>query len=442
MAIGLGNNALYGPTDSTTVGGSFTCSSGANRKLVVWVGGEISGGSNVNSVTYNGQSLTKYREDDGGTHNNIAMFYLDEANFPSTPGSYTLTATFSTSVSPGFVMVQELTGAAQGDPEAYEFNYVSSTNTNNDSITTVTDGAYIFSCVGTGGVNTFTAQSGQTIQNQGSGGGGGASYGHSYESIPTAGTEASNWTFGETTPRFLQSVCSIAPYVATENVVVVTGNLATGDGGSSISHTLTDNDNRIVLVFVADESQNHPTGITYNGISMTSVVQSTQTEALGNATSIWAILDSDLPASAGSYSVSVSGMDSGTAVSIVEIYNAKQTIPTGSLIDTNENTDTTTSTCTITAPSGYSTTFGTHCNGSGGLTLTQSGTDTTYRLFENDPSSADGVGAYEPHSTSGSKNITETAGSNWNRCSHAAACFAAYVAVSGEDNAAIIGAPF
>jgi len=214
VAIALLGSVLFGPSDTASVGGSYTCHSGSNRKLIVWVGGEVGGGSNVNSVTYDGEPLTKYQEDDGGTHNNIAMFYLDEADFPSTPGSYTLTATFSETMAPGFVMAAEISGASTGDPTAYEHNYVASSDTNNDSITTTADGSWIFSCVGVGGTGTFTADSGQTILQQNSGGGGGAAYGHSYESIATAGSESSNWTFSTSTSRFLQSCCCIEPVVA------------------------------------------------------------------------------------------------------------------------------------------------------------------------------------------------------------------------------------
>jgi hypothetical protein len=442
MAISLLGNTSFGPTDSTAVGGSYTCHAATtgNRKLIVWVAGEIAGGANVNSVTYNGVSLTKYREDDSGI-NPMAMFYLDEANFPTTPGSYTLTATFSTAVSPGFVMVLELDGAAQGDPSAYEFQALTTTNANNDSITTTADGSWICSLVCTGDPGTFTATSGQTLANQASGGGGGSAAGHGYEAIASASVQATNWSFSATANRFGQSSCCIEPAAAGTGVNIETSNIATGNGGASLSHTLTAEDNRIVLVFVADESTNHPSGVTYNGVAMTSVVQSTNTDSLGNASSIWAILDSSLPGSSGSYSVTVSGMDSGASVTCIEINNAAQVIPSGAQIDTNENTSSTTSTCTITAPSGDSTTFGIHCNGSGGLTLTPSGTDTTIRLFENDASSTDTVGAYSNHTTSGSKNLTETAGS-WNRCSHAVANFSAYTAPVAGNNAAIIGAHF
>jgi hypothetical protein len=443
MAISLlGNDQYSGDASGSTLSGSYTCNAGSNRKLIVWVGGESTSGVTVNSVTYNGTALTKYQEDDGG-FNCVAMFYLDESDFPSTPGAYTLEATYSASdVSPRIMQVAELAGASSGDPSAYEHQYLTSVTENNDTITTTADGSWILSCAAAGQNGTFTADSGQTLLNQVSAGGGGTSHAHSYESIASAGAEASDWNFSVTANRFLTSVCCIEP-AATTAINIETGNLATGDGGTNITHTLTASDNRIVLVFVSDESESHPTGITYNGIAMTSVVQSTNTQALGNATSIWAIVDANLPEGAGSYTVAVSGMDAGAAVTVVEINNAAQNIPTGVRIDTNENLNSTSSTCTITAPSGDSTTFGAFCEGSGGLTLTQSGTDTTVRLYENDPSSSDGVGAYQHHTTSGSKNIVESSGSSWNRCSHAAANFSAYIPpVAQDDNAAIIGAHF
>lgn len=215
MALSLLGNGMSPPTGASSITLSYTCHSSSNpRKLVVWAGGEIAGGSNVNSVTYNSVSLVKYREDDGGTHNNIAMFYLDEASFPSTAGAYNLIATFSVSMNPGFLMVAELDDAKAGDPDAYVWSYVGNSSPNNTNITTVADNSFILACVGEGNTGTFNANSGQTILNQQSGGGGGAAYGHSYESVGTAGSEASDFSITGTPRRFCHSVCAIAPYVA------------------------------------------------------------------------------------------------------------------------------------------------------------------------------------------------------------------------------------
>lgn len=222
MAISLLGNNGYGPTEGNPISGSYTCHAAVigSRKLIVWVAGEVAGGADVNSVTYNGVSLTKYQEDDSGI-NPMAMFFLDDDNFPTTPGSYTLEATFSTSMSPGFMMVIELDGAAQGPPSAYEFQALTSTSTNNDTITTTLDGSWLCSFVCTGGPGTFTATSGQTLLNQASGGGGGAAAGHGYEAIATAGAESTNWSFDSTANRFGQSSCCIEPAALNNNAAII-----------------------------------------------------------------------------------------------------------------------------------------------------------------------------------------------------------------------------
>jgi hypothetical protein len=182
--------------------------------------------------------------------------------------------------------------------------------------------------------------------------------------------------------------------------------------------------------------------VTYNGVAMTQIITSTATDGAGNASSMWGILDADLPASGGTYSVVVSGLDSGAYARAIEMNNVDQVIPTGSAIDENATGNVTTSTTTVTAPSGYSLALG--CCGMGNdvasFNSPPTGTGTWTRLFDdfNPPSSAHWDGAYQAFTSSGSKDYTETASAGWYRASHLVAVFAAYVPPA----AAALNAPF
>ncbi|MBN2256685.1 MAG: hypothetical protein JW704_02525 [Anaerolineaceae bacterium] len=199
--------------NSNTISQSYTCHSGEKRMLLVGAGGELLGGGNVNSVTYNGVALTKVgnTEYDEGA-NNASWWYLLDANFPSSPGSYTLQVTFSGSYAPGFMTVAECAGVKQSAPEAYNGSSATSSNTINTTITTLTDGAVIFGFLTTGDTGSFTPQSGQTELEDLSGGAGGASAAMGYEIISTAGATNMQWQASSTRNRLVQMVIAVAPF--------------------------------------------------------------------------------------------------------------------------------------------------------------------------------------------------------------------------------------
>jgi len=218
--------------------------------------------------------------------------------------------------------------------------------------------------------------------------------------------------------------------VELRGVFVELDNIATGNAGASVSHTLTDKDHRVVLVFVDDESETQASGVTYDGEAMTQVVASTSTPGAGNASSMWAILDADLPGSAGSYSVVVSGLDAGASVTVVELNNVAQIIPTGNRIDNTETGATNVSTSTATAGPRDSIAVGALGMGDTADTILDppTGTGTWTRLFSNDASSARYKGAYSKlFNNPGDKDYTETgSSSDWFRSSQTLAIFMAH----------------
>jgi hypothetical protein len=182
--------------------------------------------ANINSVSYNGQALTKINEYDGGTHNSVSWWYLDDEDFPSTPGSYTLAVTFSASMAPGFMMVMEVKNAKQGDEDAENSSYQANTDTLNTTITTLEDNSWVCGFVTTGQTGSFTPDSGQTELEEQSGGTGGASAVMGYEKIDSAGATGMQWVADSTRNRFLQMVIAIAPYIEAEgsNAVLLASN--------------------------------------------------------------------------------------------------------------------------------------------------------------------------------------------------------------------------
>jgi len=205
-------DSSQGNQSGTTCTVSHTCSAGSNRKLIVFASGERMGATDITGVTYNGQALTKVTEIDLGTtyQNCHSAWYLDDADFPGTPGAYNVVASYSDSVSNGIVHIVELNNAAQGDPEAYNTSTASSTTTISTSVTTQNDGSLIVGGVSCGDVGrTFSPTTGQTELEETDVGGGLNSAVTGAESIATAGSESMAWLASASCNRLLQILLSI-----------------------------------------------------------------------------------------------------------------------------------------------------------------------------------------------------------------------------------------
>lgn len=447
----------YDSTASTTGGGggqSYSAAhtiaaSGNNRILIAVFFGYA--GSNAatkfSSVQYNGVAPTGQLTPDTetnrfGNYGSISVYYWLESALPAngSPTSYNVTATSATGQYNGGLATISFTGATQGAPEATGRNTGLDATSSSVSVTTVSTNDVIVDAIGviTGTITGVTPTAGQT-EVQDIGPAGGMRLGLGYEAVSAAQAYSQTWSWTNTSSFDLQFGLAIAPAGGAGGPVVIeTGNLSGGTCGSSFNHTLTGNANRLVLVLIDDESQTQATGVTYNGVAMTPIAASTSTVGAGNASSIWGILNSSLPAG-GTYAVSVSGLDAGAYAQCVELNNVAQVIPSGAAVDTTETGAVATTTATATAPSGDSIGVGCAGHGNDGTPFNNppTGTGTWTRLFSNfnPPSSCYFVGAYQNFTTSGSKNYTETSSAAWNRASQ---CLAIFAAFAEQDN----NAPF
>ena len=272
----------------------------------------------------------------------IQCFIWNDSILPSGSGTFACTATTSAAGSneTGQVVIA-FTGVEQVTPQPQ--GRATSTSADTSSSVTVTptvDGSYVVDChgrwevsapagnstPGTGQTEVADFQPMSTFFRVAS----------SYEAIATGGSaESQTWSWVGDTEVWTAFAIVLRPFIASTNIQIETGNYVEGDGGASFSHTLTAAANRVVLVFVDDESETHPTGITYDGVSMTSIEEVTETEGLGNAGSLWAIFDADLPVGAGTFSVVVSGLDAGAGADAVEINGIDQVIPMPAQIDSD-----------------------------------------------------------------------------------------------------------
>lgn len=456
MAVAYDNTAsATGGGGGTSYSASHLLAAAGNSRILVakFFGvGPSNAATKFSSVLCNGVAPTGQLTPDVeynryGNYGSVSVYYWLESSLPAngTPTSYNVTATSATGQWNGHLVTLSATGVAQVAPSVIGRSSAQDATASSVSLTTTVANSLIVDAVAvvSSAVPSVTPTAGQTeVQDVGAT----ATYrfGLAYEAVGAVASYSQTWSWTNTSTFNMSFALALAPATASSVVNVEVANLATGNSGTPVSHTLTAKANRGVLVFIDQESTTQATGVTYNSIPMTRVVFSTSAVGVGNASSIWAILQSQLPVAAGSYSVAVSGLGATAGVAVVEINNVAQVIPSGTAIDTNETGDVSTSTATITAPSGDSLAVG--CAGLGNDVTTfntpPSGTGTWTRLFTMyaPPTSAHFVGAYQKFSSSGAKNYTETSPATWFRESQCLAVFAGFVPQTA--NAPFFGCTF
>ncbi len=286
-----------GTNTATPLTFSHTIGSGSNRLLVVSIASEgwAAGSYDVTAVTYDTISLTKAVENTVGSSAfmNTEIWYLLDADLPSA-GTYTVSVAVSGTpqeINAGAVSV---TGAAQRAPEAIA---ASDDNENGagsiqTGITTLTDGAWVFDCVGSGNNITFTPDAGQTeFYEQGVSTSGGAG---SYEEKSTAGLETQGWTADATSNRLSHVLAAFAPAAIELDSISGGTNTATP---LTFSHTIGSGSNRLLVVSIASEGwaagSYDVTAVTYDTISLTKAVENTVGSSAFMNTEIWYLLDAD-----------------------------------------------------------------------------------------------------------------------------------------------------
>jgi len=433
-----------GSNTGTSYSGSVSWGSGSNRILVLCIAtkGNSPSESSLTSVTLDGTPFTQAATETSagsGFVTRSSIYYLLDADIPDpSPGTLTISSNNSQGVVWALV---EIDGASQSSvPDGFSENGSNSSQGSWSNSSTHSGDPLCIDAMSHDVNVSGTADSGQTERADLSANNG-TLFVSTEEDISSPVTMG--WTWTPNSNRQAHCIACFAGAIPAPNIE--TGNLAQGNAGGTTSHTLTTEENRGVLVLIDDESTTQASAVTYNGVNMTLVASSTATTGVGNASSMWFILDEDLPAGGASYNVSVTGLDAGASVSVVELNNVDQVIPTGSAVDTTETGAVLTSDAVATAPDGNSIAVGVLGQGnSPTVTLNDppTGTGTWTRLFKinSPPTSAEFGCGYQNFTSSGSKTYTETGtgGSDWFRASQILAIFAEF---SG-DNAVFFGCNF
>ena len=147
----------------TSVAWNHTCT-GSNLVLVVLTAAQTATDANrpIDSVTYNGDALTKIREDDNAGDNiTTGIWYLLN---PDTGGAYEILVTAHGLETGLTAMAYSLTGVAQsGQPDAQNGTTGSNAASVSTTVTTVADNSWVLGiCVMIGVVGTITDASSQS----------------------------------------------------------------------------------------------------------------------------------------------------------------------------------------------------------------------------------------------------------------------------------------
>jgi hypothetical protein len=144
--LGSGSGSRGSGTTDLTI--SYTCHSGTNRKIIVFITyADDTATNKIASVKYNGVSLTflntQQLNNTMGMYNNGNLYYLDDANFAS-PGAHNLVADVTEDISCIIMGVIEISGATQGNP-IYVWNDGGVENYNNLQVKTTVDNTWLIS---------------------------------------------------------------------------------------------------------------------------------------------------------------------------------------------------------------------------------------------------------------------------------------------------------
>jgi len=158
-------------SDGNTLSWQHTIGGGDNRILVVGIAGEDDNESDleINSVEYNevNMALVEGSSETVSSGSPISymkteLYYLLDANLPSTPGNYTITVTYNGNVEKRCGGAISLANAAQQDREAVATNSNTDQNTISTNIITQTDNTWIIDVVGCDSTGSFSVTDSMT----------------------------------------------------------------------------------------------------------------------------------------------------------------------------------------------------------------------------------------------------------------------------------------
>lgn len=161
MPITYDTSTLDGTSGTNTLTVSHTIGSGSNRCLIATLGIIAGGARTLSSITYNGTAMTLIGHfPDGDDNRFVSLYYMDEANLPAA-GSYDIVSTYSGNgnIKLGGV---SLFGVAQTGEEAISTGADAFDDLHNDTITTITNNAWVVQCTIVDGAYDISPDDGQT----------------------------------------------------------------------------------------------------------------------------------------------------------------------------------------------------------------------------------------------------------------------------------------
>lgn len=216
----VADSTTYQSSATSSQTDTITISSGTNRKMIVFMGGE-EGSTTVtlDSATFNGVSMTavaaQVQAGTGTFKNVIRAFYLNETDIP-TGGSYTLSLSFSVSAGDGDFdyfhwNVLVFDDADQGTITSSEYD--TATVASSDTLTfssgvSVSSGDYVCVSGNTSSNATFTI-TGYNVLDENMGG---AAFYSAEKTITGSGTEAPSVVASGSETRFNGFLVNILDY--------------------------------------------------------------------------------------------------------------------------------------------------------------------------------------------------------------------------------------
>jgi hypothetical protein len=196
---------------SNTLSWSHTIGSGNNRVLVIAAasGDNLAMSQVINSVTYNGVNMTKVPASSKSRgYIKADLYYMLEANLPSSPGTYTVSITYNGTVSSRVGGAVSLRNVKQQVPEAVVTNSLASATAISTNINTLSNGAWIVDAAGLSKNGSFSTSTSAKRWNQSSGIHTGAG---STTVAASAGSNTISWNFSGNSGTMLHSLAAFAP---------------------------------------------------------------------------------------------------------------------------------------------------------------------------------------------------------------------------------------
>ena len=194
-----------------TLSWSHTICGGNNRVLVVGVVCEDNFAVNevINSIKYNGVDMTKVPASSKSRgYIKADLYYMLNADLPSSPGTYTVLVTYNGNVSTRVGGAVSLKNVKQQRPEAVVTNSLASATASSIDIYTLSNGAWIVDVAGHANNGSFTTSTSTEQWDQSSGNHTGAG---GITATGAAGSNTVNWNFNGNSATIVHSLAAFAP---------------------------------------------------------------------------------------------------------------------------------------------------------------------------------------------------------------------------------------